>query len=332
MPFKERRTPTTKVEVVKELVPTIFIDSEAITKMGLYVEECEDEIGWLGTVSQHGRNFLIEDVFLFEQDVHATTTEITPEGLTEFAEELLAKEDGMEVWNKLKMWGHSHVNMGLTPSGQDDSQMETFKEGGHDWFIRLIANKKGELKIDIYDYKAGVAYLDMPWCVNPSAEERKIEEHIEELYALLDELQGKRVENYKEDIKVEMKAKVRKKVSKLGTVYSTYSKTNNTQVRHNAYVNNSTYQQAWAGYGGWDDEVYDEFDITSDDDVLDFFVEDDLLILSTATDLHQLEELISHINGGYNQGFTMNEMEIILRVALKSTMNTEETKTKGSVK
>ena len=37
--------------------------------------------------------------------------------------------------------------MSTTPSGQDDSQMEYFKDGNK-WFIRLITNKKREYHID----------------------------------------------------------------------------------------------------------------------------------------------------------------------------------------
>src|SRR5690606_11009605 len=108
-------------------------------KMFIYVDECNDEIGWLGTAkimegNEHNIVF-IDDVFLFDQEVHATTTEITPEGLTEFANELIEMGDkGIEIWNNIKVWGHSHVNLGVSPSGQDDKQMKTFRDGGHDWF------------------------------------------------------------------------------------------------------------------------------------------------------------------------------------------------------
>ena len=68
----------------------------------------QDEVGWLGTVyynSEHNYYF-VSDVFLFDQEVHGTTTEITPEGLADFATELLQREDGMEIWNNMKLWGH----------------------------------------------------------------------------------------------------------------------------------------------------------------------------------------------------------------------------------
>src|SRR5690606_38028013 len=123
-----------------------------------------------------------------------------------------------------------HVNMGVTPSGQDDLQMKTFKDGGHDWFIRLIANKKGEMKLDIYDYNAGVAYIDVPWMELLSEEERAIQNRIDLLYAELDLLQAERDKAYGDAIQAEMKEKVHKIVT---TTTSTYK----NQSSYGHYVN-----------------------------------------------------------------------------------------------
>lgn len=320
MPFKERREPTTKVEVVQDFVPNVFIDSDAITKMALFVDECADEIGWLGTAYHEDNNFYIEDVFLFEQEVHATTTEITPDGLSDFATELLKQDNGMDVWNNMKMWGHSHVNMGLTPSGQDDSQMETFKEGGHDWFIRLIANKKGELKIDIYDYKAGVVYLDMPWCVNPSDEEQAIEEKINELYTLLDEFQVIRHKQHKEDVVADMKVKVSKKTYTVTP--NKWTKTIGTK-KHNAY---KTQQTSYSYDDYYDDHGWDMYTgvalddiIHTDDDVLGHFNIHELVEFAECETLQDMDDIILTTSNGAIH-YTDNDLERIYRVAIKSTM------------
>lgn len=212
--FKERRAPATKVEVIKSIGLMVGIQSEALMKMQVYTEECSDEIGWLGTAYYDKESNIMEirDVFLFDQEVHATTTEITPEGLAEFAEELLLLGDeGIEIWNNLKVWGHSHVNMGVTPSAQDNSQMETFKDNGHDWFIRIITNKKGELKLDIYNYEEGLTYLDVPWVAISPKDEIEIVKQIQLLEAQLDSMRDEKIQTVSNIITEEMKVKVRKK-------------------------------------------------------------------------------------------------------------------------
>ena len=129
----------------------VYILPQARQKMEMYCDLSEGEIGWLGFVEKYeGVGFLITDCVLLKQEVHATTTEIDPMALIEFW-----NQTPPEQQSKIKIWGHSHVNMSTTPSGQDDSQMEYFKDGNK-WFIRLITNKKREYHIDIYDYENGL--------------------------------------------------------------------------------------------------------------------------------------------------------------------------------
>jgi hypothetical protein len=213
MKFKERFNVKPTVSVIESHSPYVLINKLALGKMWNYVDECYDEIGWLGTAYRSGRHFIIQDVFLFHQEVHATTTEITVDGLTQFAEELLTNPDmdGMEVWNNMKVWGHSHVRMGVDPSSQDNSQMGVFANSGHDWFIRIIANKLGELKIDLYDYSAGMMYLNVPWEVAQSIEEQEIQTQIEALEKQLDALRVISSAETLPEVKAEMLSKVKKK-------------------------------------------------------------------------------------------------------------------------
>lgn len=104
----------TKVEVIKECIPNVYIDTVTLAKMKIFIDECNDEIGWLGTAYKVGNDIVINDVLLFKQEVHSTTTEITPEGLSEFGEEILSQEDGVDLWNSIKVWGHSHANMSVS--------------------------------------------------------------------------------------------------------------------------------------------------------------------------------------------------------------------------
>lgn len=138
------------IKLINENAYNVFILPQARTKMELYCALCEKEIGWLGFVKRYEDNsFLIEDVVLLKQEVHATTTEIDPTALLEFW-----GQTPVEKQPDIKLWGHSHVNMSPSPSGQDDSQMSYFSDG-NPWFIRLITNKKGDINITIYDYANG---------------------------------------------------------------------------------------------------------------------------------------------------------------------------------
>lgn len=148
-------------------LPRVLITRAAYQKMLAIVDIADKEVGWLGTTRKVGSDFLIEEIFLFKQEVSSVTTEISPEGLAEVAQELLTtRPDGMEVCNNLRFWGHSHVRMGTSPSGQDESQMATFRESGHPWFIRGIFNKEGRAEFTIFLYDAGVKVVDAEWAIS----------------------------------------------------------------------------------------------------------------------------------------------------------------------
>lgn len=201
------------VKIMKNFAPKIFINIDAINKMKEYIRQSSLEIGWLGTARRFSNQIFIDDVFLFKQEVHSTTTEITTEGLNDFAMELLSQEDGVEIWNNMKVWGHSHVNMSTSPSSQDDKQIEVFSQNADDFFIRIIANKKDDFRIDLYDYTTGVIYEQLPYEVD-YGEDKDI---IESLYKKIEEiteainLRIKPNETMVEEIKTEIKEKVTEK-------------------------------------------------------------------------------------------------------------------------
>jgi hypothetical protein len=163
--FKERRTVTPKVAYIGG-EPNIWVMPLALEKMGYYVKNCAKEIGWLGTVERIENIFVIHDVFLFHQEVNAATCEISPASMADFiTEQIIANpEIGMEIANSLKLWGHSHVNMGVSPSGQDEQQARKFKDG-NEYFIRVIANKSGEMEFALFDFLRGITFSDVKWAV-----------------------------------------------------------------------------------------------------------------------------------------------------------------------
>jgi hypothetical protein len=136
--------------------PRVLISPAAYQRMLLYVEIANKEVGWLGTVT-----------FLLEQEVTATETELSVDGQNKLVCELLEKGDdaGVERVNRLRFWGHSHVRMGTSPSGTDESTMNRFGNEGLPWYIRGIFNKLGRGSFAIYYYDRGYRILDAPWAV-----------------------------------------------------------------------------------------------------------------------------------------------------------------------
>lgn len=202
------------VKLMDRFAPKISININAMNKMKEYVRQSDLEIGWLGTSRRVGNVFYIDDVFLFRQEVHSTTTEITTEGLNEFAMDLLYEENGVEIWNNMKVWGHSHVNMTTSPSGQDDKQIEVFAENAEDFFIRIIANKSGDFRIDLYDFTTGVIYEKLPYEISYGADTDIIESLYKKI-AEIEEMICARIDPSEElinSIKSEIGDKVTKKI------------------------------------------------------------------------------------------------------------------------
>jgi len=199
-PFKVVRAPAQpfsqhpfggRVEFLRDSVPTVFMTREVYSRMWHFVDIAAEEVSWYGTVriTPYG-NYLIDEVFLPKQEVSATQTEISTEGLALLGQDLIDnRPNGVETANRLRFWGHSHVNMGTSPSPQDDTQMGKFSEDGCQWFIRGILNKLGRMEFTIYLWEAGVKIADAPWAIY---------EHVDE--------------SMRAGIEAEFKAKVSKKV------------------------------------------------------------------------------------------------------------------------
>ena len=167
--------------------PKIYVAPDAMFKMRYYIDNTDMEIGWLGYVSKlDDTSYLIEDVFLLKQKVHSATTEIDPEALATLATELIRQGDeGIAKYNKIRMWGHSHVNMSTGASGQDDSQMNDFAT--NDFYIRLIGNKRGEWNVCLYDYTNNVLWSGLSLqlyytsSVNPEDLAKEIEDNVSKI-------------------------------------------------------------------------------------------------------------------------------------------------------
>ena len=147
--------------------PRILLTPDVQEDMYHLVNIVDKEVGWLGSVEKIGNDYLIKEIFLLDQESSAATCEITEEGMSSWANEILSsRPDGMEVVNTLRFWGHSHVRMGTSPSGQDDAQMAIFSSTCEDFFIRGILNKYGRIEFTLYLYECGVIIEDCEWGIH----------------------------------------------------------------------------------------------------------------------------------------------------------------------
>lgn len=148
-------------------IPQIRVSFEAYKKMWLYVcASGDDEISWLGTVRQEENEFFIDDVWLVEQRVTSVESEITPAGLHALAKDLLAQKNGEENWNRMRFWGHYHPFNNAEPSSQDETQLREFLESGHEFFIRGICCRGGQIQFTVYLIQKGLIITDAPWSLD----------------------------------------------------------------------------------------------------------------------------------------------------------------------
>lgn len=135
--------------------PKLYMRSDAYVKMGALIQACTDEIGWFGTVEQIEGGFVINDILVSPQTVTGSTVTSDEEEERKWRETL---DD--DTYNSLRFHGHSHVNMGVTPSTVDERYRSEIianipKDG---FFIFLIGNKKGDINIEVYDLKENIVY------------------------------------------------------------------------------------------------------------------------------------------------------------------------------
>ena len=140
--------------------PIILMDVDTYSRIQKIVELSPEEVSWFSYVENTGDNiFKIKDAYIIPQKVTGAETEMTTEGLSEFMTKTI-KEKGMQYYKNIRCWGHSHVNMSVSPSGQDVKQIGEFNNG--EFYIMLIFNKKGDIYSEIRDFKNGFRYKGIP--------------------------------------------------------------------------------------------------------------------------------------------------------------------------
>lgn len=133
----------------------------AWVKMYALVTTYNSEVEWHGIVERESDDrFLVKDILIFPHEVTDATVTSNQQEYEAWLNDLDDK-----TFNALRFHGHSHVNMGVTPSGVDmgyrKNVLNNFGapvEGTDYFYIFLITNKRGELSGQVYDLKNNVMY------------------------------------------------------------------------------------------------------------------------------------------------------------------------------
>lgn len=135
----------------------LYFTPEAYLKMLTLVDGFSTEVAWHGCVKRlpDPNKFQIFDIVVYPQRVNGAYVDMDVDKYGDFLYHLTP-----EQMDNLYCQGHSHVNMGTSPSGKDlESQMTVLDQQGHQGFyIFMIWNKRNEHTIFIYDLENNVYY------------------------------------------------------------------------------------------------------------------------------------------------------------------------------
>ena len=145
----------TKVEPAQKA--KVYFTEKAYLKMWALIESFDTEVGWRGVVERGEKpgEYEIVDILVYPQEVTGAT--ITPNQEEEMN---WMNSLDFEVFSKLRMQGHSHVNMATSPSSTDEAYYKSISAQlrDEDFFIFMIWNKKGDRYVQIYDIKDNIIY------------------------------------------------------------------------------------------------------------------------------------------------------------------------------
>lgn len=139
---------------------TIYFTDLAWMKMQTLISEFDKEVAWHGVASRGDDEtkdeYFITDILVYPQEVSGASVEMDVAKYDEWIRDNI--ED--ERFFRIGMQGHSHVRMGVTPSGVDLTHQEAILDQLTDdmFYIFMIWNKLGAKNIKIYDLAKNVLF------------------------------------------------------------------------------------------------------------------------------------------------------------------------------
>lgn len=136
----------------KDKVSIIF-EPKAYIKMRDLVDRYSSEVGWYGFIDKiNDLEYRITDICVYSQLVTGATVKQCNDNWD--------RDMPVEMIKRRHFHGHSHVNMGVSPSGEDarhrSLQVENTKPDSFYFF--MITNKSCAWSAALYDLAAGIVY------------------------------------------------------------------------------------------------------------------------------------------------------------------------------
>lgn len=165
---------------------TVYFTEIAWLKMQTLVREFDKEVAWHGVATRgddpEKDEYIISDILVYPQEVTGATVTTDQQ---KYQMWLMSQED--EVFNNIRFQGHSHVNMGVTPSGVDTTLYDGILEQLEDdmFYIFMIWNKRKEKTVKIYDMKKNVLFETADVTVEILEDDSGIEKWLKEAKELV---------------------------------------------------------------------------------------------------------------------------------------------------
>lgn len=152
----------TKTFTIGDKKATVYFTGEAWTKMVMLIKEFDKEVAWHGVAhraeDESKDEYVITDIMVYPQEVTGATVEMDTE---KYAMWLMENAED-ERFDNIHMQGHSHVNMGTSPSSVDLNHQEEILNmlGDEDFYIFMIWNKSFTSTNKVYDLKKNILFED----------------------------------------------------------------------------------------------------------------------------------------------------------------------------
>lgn len=236
----------------------VYYSAVAWAKMIAIINEFDKEVAWHGLVKklepeEDKSAYLVYDIVVYPQEVTGATVNTDQE---EYEAWLNSFDD--EVFSEIKMQGHSHVNMAVSPSSVDMEHKENIirQLSGDMFYIFMIWNKQMKHDITIYDCGENVFFENKDVEVRLYDNDGGLDAFINEAKSLVKNRVYTSQWNKKEDKKDDSKkGNVKSEPQKQLPVSKKEetAKEDKPRTLYDSFRRDSVY-----GYGGWcdDDDPY----------------------------------------------------------------------------